>query len=189
MITPAELRQYSFCPRVVFYERCTPVRRRETRRMQYGREAHDAESALEKQRSLQRYSLHEGEREFGVRLHSERLELSGIADLVVTVGTETFPVEFKDSTREPDLGHRLQLCAYGLLLEDIRRVRSPRGYWHSTRTRETHVVEFDARLRRKTLGAICEINAFVKAERCPAPASQVAKCLECELKNFCGDIF
>lgn len=189
MITPAELRQYHYCPRVVFYERCTPVRRRETRRMQYGREAHDAEAALERQRSLRRYGLHEGQREFGVRLHSEALEVTGIADLVVTAGAESYPVEFKDSTREPDLGHRMQLCAYGLLLEATRQTKSPRGFWHSTRTRETYEIAFDAKLRRRTLDAIREINEFIRAERCPDPTPQVAKCLECELKNFCGDVF
>ena len=30
LITPTELRQWHYCPRVVFFERCTPVRRRET---------------------------------------------------------------------------------------------------------------------------------------------------------------
>jgi len=189
VITPAELRQYHYCPRIVFYERCTPVRRRETRRMQYGREAHDAETALEGQRSLQRYGLHEGQRECNVRMLSTQLELNGIADLVVTVGAEVYPVEFKDSTREPDLGHQMQLCAYGLLLEDTRQVQSPRGFWHSTRTRETYVVEFDPKLRKRTLKAIQDINSFIRAERCPEPTSQVAKCLECELRNFCGDVF
>lgn len=189
MITPAELRQYHYCPRILFYERCTPVRRRETRRMQYGREAHDVETALERQRSLQRYGLHEGQREFGVTMYSPTLELSGIADLVVTVGMEAYPVEFKDSTREPDGGHQMQLCAYGLLLEATREIHSPRGYWHSTRTRETYVIEFDNKLRKRTLKAIQDINNFIKAERCPDPTPQVAKCLECELRNFCGDVF
>lgn len=189
MVNPAELRQYTYCPRVVFYARCTPVRRRETRRMTYGREAHDKETALEKQRSLQRYGLHEGERAFDVRLTSESLQLTGIADLIVTLGTDAYPIEFKDSTRPPDAGHELQVCAYGLLIENVLGKQSPRGYWHSTKTRETYVIEFDKRLRKRTLNAIQEINDFVTAERCPDPTPQVAKCVDCELRNFCGDVF
>lgn len=189
MINPNELRQYHYCPRVIFYERCTPVHRRETFRMQYGREAHDAETALEKQRSLQRYGLHQGQREFGVKMHSPTLDVFGIADLIVTVGQEAYPIEFKDSTRPPDDGHHMQVCAYGLLLEDLRGVNSPRGYWHSTRTRETYVIEFDTKLRRRTLKAIKEINSFINAERCPDPTPHLGKCMECELKNFCADVF
>lgn len=189
MITPAELRQYDYCARVVFYDRVTPVRRRETRRMQYGRESHDKEHALERERSLQRYGLHEGTRAFNVSLTNLELELTGIADLIVTVGEEAYPVEFKDSTRPPNAGHAMQVCAYGLLIEAVHGLRSPRGFWHSTRTRETHVIEFDARLRRRTLKVIREINDFIRAERCPPPAAQVEKCLECELRNFCGDVF
>jgi CRISPR-associated exonuclease Cas4 len=189
VINPNELRQYNYCPRVIFYERCTPVHRQETRRMQYGREAHDTENALEKQRSLQRYGLHEGKREFNVAMHAPNLELNGTADLIVTVGSETYPIEFKDSTRPPDLGHEMQLCAYGLLLEATRNTKSPRGYWHSTRTRETYVIEFDTKLRKRTLNAIREMNEFIRAERCPEPTTQIAKCFECELRNFCGDVF
>jgi CRISPR-associated exonuclease Cas4 len=157
--------------------------------MQYGREAHDVETALEKQRSLQRYGLHQGKREFSVVMHSATLELFGTADLVVTVDSEAYPIEFKDSTRLPNGGHEMQLCAYGLLLEATREVGSPRGYWHSTRTRETHVVEFDQKLRKRTLKAIRDINDFIRTERCPDPTPQVAKCFECELRNFCGDVF
>jgi CRISPR-associated exonuclease Cas4 len=157
--------------------------------MQYGREAHDKETALERQRSLQRYDLHEGTREFDVNLTSTDLGLTGIADLVVTIGDKAYPVEFKDSTRPPDAGHAMQVCAYGLLIESARGLNSPRGFWHSTRTRETHVIEFDSRLRQTTLRAIRDINDFIRGERCPPPTPQVAKCFECELRNFCGDVF
>ncbi|MFN3266584.1 MAG: CRISPR-associated protein Cas4 [Deinococcales bacterium] len=188
MVNPNEMRQYHYCPRVIFYERCTPVFRRETLRMRYGKEAHDVENALEKQRSLQRYGLHEGQREFNVQMYAPNLDLFGTADLIVTVGAETYPVEFKDSTRAPDLGHEMQVCAYGLLLEMTRKTKSPRGYWHSTRTRETFVIEFSSKLRKRTLAAIADINDFIRAERCPEPTVQVAKCIDCELKNFCGDV-
>ena len=187
MVTPTELRQFHYCPRVLFFERCTPVQRRETRRMGYGRENHDCENRLERERSLGRYGLLEGERRFSVRLHAPRLGLTGEADLIVLSGEEVYPIEFKDSTRAPDLGHKMQLCAYGLMLEAVLALSSPRGFWHSTRTGETISIEFDKRLRNQTLKAVQEIQNFVALEHCPEPTAQIAKCMECELKNFCGD--
>ena len=187
MITPADLRQYDYCARVLFFERCTPVKRRETRMMQYGREAHDVENALEKERSLQRYRLHEGERKFNVKLFSPDLELNGIADLIVYSDGNAYPIEFKHTTGEPSIGHQMQLCAYGLLIENVQKISSPRGYWHSTRTKETLEIEFSPALRKRTLRAINDINQFITTERCPPPTKQLGKCLECELINFCGD--
>jgi CRISPR-associated exonuclease Cas4 len=155
--------------------------------MQYGREAHDVENVLERERSLQRYGLHTGERRFNVRLFSETLQLNGIADLIVYSDGNAYPIEFKHTTGEPTLGHQMQLCAYGLLIEHLQGTPSPRGYWHSTRTKETLEIDFKPALRRRTQRAIQEINDFIRFERCPPPTSHPGKCLECELLNFCGD--
>ena len=187
LITPTELRQWHYCPRVVFFERCTPVRRRETVLMMHGREKHQRELQLERRRNLSRYDLAEGERRYDVRLTSVALGLTGELDLLIVNGAEAYPTEFKHSQRPPDAGHKLQLCAYALLLEAELGLSASHGYWHSSRTRQTITIHFDTRLRNRTRRAIAEVRAFIQQERCPLPTSQTYKCLECELKNFCGD--
>lgn len=187
LITPTELRQWHYCPRVVFFERCTPVRRRETILMMHGREKHQTELVKERRRTLSRYDLAEGERRYDVRLTNSALGLNGELDLLIVNGQEAYPVEFKHTHRSPDPGHKLQLCAYALLVEAELGLTCTYGYWHSSRTRQTHTVPIDTRLRRRTLQAIAEVRAFIELERCPPPTSQTVKCLECELRNFCGD--
>ena len=187
LITPTELRQHHYCPRVVFFERCTPVRRRETVLMTHGREKHQAELEKERRRTLSRYELTGGERRYDVRLTNAAIGLTGELDLLIVNGVQAFPVEFKHTLRPPDPGHKLQLCAYALLVEAELGLSCPHGYWHSSRTRQTHVIVFDTRLRNRTRAAIQDVRAFIAAERCPAPTAQTVKCLECELRNFCGD--
>ena len=187
MITPTELRQFHYCPRVVFFARCTPVRRRETVLMTHGREKHESELLRERRRALSRYDLTEGERRYDVRLSSAALGLNGELDLLIVNGAEAYPVEFKNSRRPPDPGHRLQLCAYALLVEAELGLSCPHGYWHSSVTHETHVVAFDRRLRNRTATAIEAVRTLIREERCPEPTHRVEKCLECELRNFCGD--
>jgi CRISPR-associated exonuclease Cas4 len=187
MITPTELRQFHYCPRVVFFARCTPVRRRETVLMTHGREKHESELLRERRRALSRYDLTEGERRYDVRLSSAALGLNGELDLLIVNGTDAHPVEFKNSRRPPDPGHRLQLCAYALLVEAELGLYCPHGYWHSSVTHETHVVAFDRRLRNRTASAIAAVRTLIREERCPEPTHRVEKCLECELRNFCGD--
>lgn len=187
MITPTELRQFHYCPRVVFFARCTPVRRRETVLMTHGREKHESELLRERRRALSRYDLTEGERRYDVRLSNAALGLNGELDLLIVNGAEAYPVEFKNSRRPPDPGHRLQLCAYALLVEAALGLNCPHGYWHSSVTHETHVVAFDRRLRNRTATAIRAVRTLIREERCPEPTHRVEKCLECELRNFCGD--
>lgn len=187
LVTPTELRQWRYCPRVVFFERCTPVRRRETVLMTHGREKHQTELARERRRTLSRYELTEGERHYDVRLGNTSLGLNGELDLLIVNGQEAHPVEFKHTSRPPDPGHKLQLCAYALLVEAELGLSCPHGYWHSSRTRQTHTIAFDTRLRNSTLKTIQEVRNFIQQEKCPPPTSQTVKCLECELKNFCGD--
>jgi len=106
MITPTELRQHHYCPRIVFFERCTPVRRRETVLMTTGRDQHQAELERERRRTLSRYTLRAGERRYDVRLTSEPLQLTGELDLLIVDGAIAFPVEFKHAVRPqiPDTG-------------------------------------------------------------------------------------
>lgn len=186
-ITPAELRQWHYCPRVVFFERCTPIRRRETILMTHGRDIHQTEQQKEKRRTLSRYELGEGERRYNVRLTHAALGLTGELDMLIVDGTNAYPVEFKHSRRPPDTGHKWQLAAYALLVESELGLSVPHAYWHSSLTRQTHTIPCDTRLKNRTRKTIAEIRAAIHDERCPAPTSQPAKCLECELKNFCGD--
>lgn len=187
LITPTELRQFHYCPRVVFFERCTPISRRQTILMMHGQEKHQAEQQRERRRQLSRYELTEGERQYNVKLTNEALGLTGEMDLLIVQDDRAFPVEFKHSRRPPTPGHKLQLCAYALLVEAELNLSVPHGYWFSSRTRERHTIAFDTRLRNRTKKAIETVRDLIQKERCPEPTKQVNKCLECELKNFCGD--
>jgi CRISPR-associated exonuclease Cas4 len=90
-----DLKQYEYCPRIVFYNTVMPLDRKVTFKMQRGTEAEFQLDALEKRRSLRRYKLGDGERRFHVWLHSERLGLSGKMDLLIVSSRGYFPVDFK----------------------------------------------------------------------------------------------
>jgi CRISPR-associated exonuclease Cas4 len=188
-LTPTDLRQYSYCPRVVFYQYCTHLKRPETAKMRFGKEAHELAQLLENRRSLKRYGLHTGERHFSVRLQNEQLGLVGICDLAIVTSNAVYPVEFKNTNQKPTVGHHLQMCAYALMLEYHYTLPCPHGYWHSIPNAYTYEVDFDSKLRHKTLKVLSTITAFVKDQRCPQPTPQRSKCVDCELSNFCADVF
>jgi CRISPR-associated exonuclease Cas4 len=182
-----DLKQWVYCPRILYYQVCLPAVRPVTFKMQHGLEAGQAEEGREERRSLRTYGLSDGEREFNVPLASERLGLRGEADLVITTPASVIPVDYKYSTiAGPHF--KLQLAAYALLLEDSRACTVPRGYLYLIPERRAEPVEIDRRLRAKTLAALDEMRRMLTSEKMPAPADQLRKCVACEFRRFCNDV-
>ncbi len=184
----ADVKQYLYCPRVIYYTYVLPVERKVTHKMTHGREEHFRIDRLERRRTLARYRLEEGERRFHVPLRSERLGLSGVLDLLIESPAGRFPVEYKVTSGGPALSHKYQLVAYALLVEDCLGGVVRSGFLQLAPRRgliEVPVTD-DARLHtRRLLGAI---RRLVREGRLPVVRHRFARCRDCEFLNYCGDV-
>lgn len=184
-----DLKQYAYCPRIVFYQYAMPVQHKATFKMEHGKRAELKVEQLERRRVLREYGLEDGERRFQVWLTSVRLGLSGRLDLMITTPHAVYPVDFKD-TREPVRhNHRVQLCAYALLVEDVLRRPVPAGFIYRVPRDDVVVVPMTEELRAETRRCIGEIRTMIGAERMPPPTPVRARCTDCEYRNYCGDVF
>jgi len=113
-----DLKQFEYCPRIVFYNTVMPVERKVTVKMDRGKEEEFRLDALEGRRTLKRYELGSGERRFHVVLESERLGLSGKLDVLIASPQGFFPVDFKYTRGRPHRNHIVQLTGYALLVEE-----------------------------------------------------------------------
>jgi CRISPR-associated exonuclease Cas4 len=113
-----DIKQYFYCPRIVFYQYSMPVEKKATWKMERGKIEEGEIDRLEKRRKLSSYRLAEGERRFHVWLSSERLGLAGKLDLVIDSPGGLFPVDFKITKGRPHRKHLYQIFGYALLLED-----------------------------------------------------------------------
>lgn len=184
----SDVKQFAYCPRIPFYRYAMPVGRRATFKMEYGKEQHVNLERLESRRKLRRYRLEGGERVFGLWLRSERLGLSGKLDLVIRTTDADYPVEFKYTEGGVAANHRLQLTAYGLLVEERFGKKIDRGFVYLIPDGDVQVVEIGDEERQVVLDTLWAIRDAVAAERMPVPTSQRAKCLDCEYRNYCGDV-
>ena len=125
LLDVTDLKQYVCCPRIVFYHYCLPKVRPITLLMEEGIRCHLEEESREERRSLHSYGLVDGERVFHQALQSNKLELSGKADLVIVTpsramtNAEAAIVEYKYSEYKAGPHFALQLAAYALLVEEI----------------------------------------------------------------------
>ena len=189
--TVTDLKQWVYCPRILYYHHCLPAVRPITYKMEAGGEAGRAEEGREERRSLRTYGLTQGEREFNVPVSSERLGLRGEVDLVISVmeagRLEVIPVDYKLS-QVAGLHFKLQLAAYALMLEEARPCEVRRGFLYYIPLRRAEVVRMDARLRAQLLTTLDDMRATLATEKMPAPTPSLRKCVACEFRRFCNDV-
>ena len=187
-IRVSDIKQYFYCPRVVYHTYYTPVTRPTTHPMQLGAAEHEVLSVLERRRTLSRYGLDAGSRQFHISLHAESLGLSGVLDLLIETENEAFPVEFKSTTQRLNLNAKYQLTAYALMVEECLGKSVSQGFIYRIPTQRITVVPISEPLRRKTHQAIEQIRNMLSDERMPPPTPQRGKCVECEFRRFCADV-
>ncbi len=118
-----------------------------------------------------------------VPLWSERLGLSGRADVVEVQGDRVWPVEYKSGTRHGDAAD-LQVCAQALCLEEMLGVEIPHGYvWYGGPKRRERVT-LSLELRERVLQVVDAIRSQMDTAILPeAPNDE--RCRECQLLNHC----
>lgn len=213
-LTVSDVKQYPYCPRIVYYSYLLPVRARPTTyKMQEGALEHERIAELEERRSLRAYGLTEGQRpsrasgqrHFDVAVSSDRLALRGRLDMIIETGAELIPVDFKNSEDNIGLNHKYQLTAYALLVEEVFRPgpsrasgndsgqawRKPvrRGFIYLIPQRRAVEVRITSNMRGWVHKALREIRAAIILEAVPPPTRMRYRCVDCEFRNLCPDVW
>lgn len=185
-----DLKQWFYCPRVVYWTYCLPVDKKLSFKMEQGLATHEVLSALERRRRLKEYGLEKGERFFHVPLRSERLGLSGLLDLlIVTEDGRCYPVEFKATTGAMARNHKYQLAGYALLVEEVYGGSVDTAFLYRIPLKRVTTVAITPALKRMALTALDEMQEMLSSERMPPPTSQRGRCVDCEFRRFCGDVW
>jgi CRISPR-associated exonuclease Cas4 len=184
-----DLKQFSYCQRIVFYQYVMPVEKKATFKMEAGKQAETLIDQLEQRRSLRKYRLAEGTRRFHVWLRSSQLGLSGKLDLLVESPAGLFPIDFKNTTGRPQKNHTYQLCGYALLVEEAYQHPVDLGFIYLIPQDEVVPVPLLSEQKDEVRQMLEEMRAMIQAEKMPEPTTLRNRCVECEYRNYCGDIF
>ncbi len=186
-----DLKQWVYCPRILYFAMCLPDIRPTTYKMEAGIEAGKAEEDREARRSLHAYGLQQGRREFNVPLMSDRLGMRGSVDMVIWIDRdpvgEVIAVDYKLSEIAGE-HFKLQLAAYALMLEESSGYMAKRAFLYSIPQRKAEEVKIDQRLREKLAGALEAMQRMLWREAMPEATAQRARCLACEFRRFCNDV-
>lgn len=192
LLRVTDLKQYDYCPRVVYYEHCLPKLRPVTYKMTAGIAAQERVTALEERRSLRTYGLTSGERHFNVTVSSAQLGFTGQIDMVIDTdqsgGRTLIPIDFKLSRHTGGRHFRIQLTAYALLLEEAWQAPVAQGMLYFIPTKRVVPVPITAPLRRTTRRHLAEMRQMIAHQAMPAPTPHRGRCVNCEFRRFCNDV-
>ncbi|MEW6244906.1 MAG: CRISPR-associated protein Cas4 [Bacillota bacterium] len=184
----SDIRQFLYCPRIIYYNYVAPVPRISTYKMQSGFHRHAHTEILERRRTLRRYGVDTGTRYFKHSLYSERLDLSGTLDLLIETKWGLFPVEFKDTVSRSLSSHRYQLVAYALLVEEGFKATVKRGFLYYLQSEFIQEVFLTPEVRDYTKKICSRMRKMVVEQRFPTERVKPSKCRDCEFRNYCKDV-
>lgn len=193
-IDVTDLKQWTYCPRIVYYRYCLPRIRPTTHLMNAGIEAHRDEAAREERRGLRLYDLETGERVVDLSLIDHELGLRGRLDLAIAVpdrasaGATAVVVDYKYTEQQAGAHFKLQLAAYAILLERAWQLPVPTGYLYQIPLRRANAVPITPPLRQKAMTTIETIHRSIRRETMPPPPASRYPCVSCEFRRFCNDV-
>lgn len=122
-------------------------------------------------------------------LSSQRLNLTGVADLVEfapsSAGETAFPVEYKRGKPKLHRADEVQLCAQALCLEEMTGRPVPQGALYYAETHRRVTVPFDAELRALTDATVAGLAQVFASRATPAPTPHKVRCRSCSLHDLC----
>lgn len=184
-----DLKQFLYCPRIIYYQWIMPVHPPATFLMKRGQRQEEQFERLEPRRALGRYGFEEAVRHFGLEISDESVGLIGKVDLVLEAPEQIAVVEFKATASRLADNWKLQLCAYGLLAEQHFHRPCPMGFVMLSDNDELMKVDLDDALKGHTLSAVKQARELVMTQEFPDPTPVRRRCVQCEYRNFCGDVF
>lgn len=189
LLPVTELRQWAYCPRVVYYHQLMPGAGQMTYKMKEGLRAQEVVENLEMRRTLREYGLEGAAREFGVWLSDERVGLTGKIDLLLRGERFAAVVDFKLTSGDVGENHRMQLAGYALLAEATLGLPVEMTFLFRIPDNRVFPVAMSAELKERAAAAVLAIRVMQKTEELPEATAVRSRCKECEYANYCGDVW
>lgn len=189
MLRATDLKQWAYCPRIVYYQHRMAGIGKQTYKMGEGKAAQEMIEHFEMRRTLRQYGLEGAVRRFEVWLENRQVGLAGKLDLLLEMADQAAVVEFKLTSGDIGQNHRLQLGGYSLLVEAEIGKPVNGGFVYRIPDGRVFPVPFDARLRGEVRQAIEDVRQVIDSGWLPEPTEVRKRCEECEYANYCGDVW
>ncbi len=204
-INISEIRQWLYCPRVVWFGRELGDHRPTSAMMRVGIDEEAERRRLEARRTFSQYGIEALARRNQVPVWSERLRLRGLVDTLLELSATTLeqatsskvggkeqlfvPVEFKATMRREQRANTVQLATYGLCIEEMTATPVKYGFLVLLPSEEVIKQPLTSGIRKSVQQISSTIKAALEGTELPRPTPHRGKCQCCEFRRFCNDVW
>jgi len=182
------IRQWCYCPRVVYYSELTNVAFYRPAWVKQGKDFHQLEQKLWKRRNLSRFNLDKGKVYHNLKMQDDDFGMHGVVDMAIETDEKVYAVEFKLSAHNKNRGDQLQLIAYSMLLEKHFSKPSSVGFL-AGQGKILYTVKINLENRKKVTEIKNKIIHLIESGVKPDTSATVNQCCNCDYLNFCNDRF
>ncbi len=183
------IRQYIFCPRVVYFLEVLNIPKVSPVWVKEGENHHKKQAELFKRRTLSRFHLENALFKSNINLSYEDFNFYGICDGLIISDKNIYPVEIKLHGTKPRKAQKMQLIAYGILAEKIYEKDFNLGFIVFEKNAKTIPIEVDEKQKKELISLVEKIIEMIKKEKLPYSDATEEKCTQCEFENYCNDRF
>lgn len=183
------IRQYKFCPRIVYYNLLTNIKPIYPRQVSLGVDYHQLQSEMLKSRKFKKFHIDYKEIVSEEYLENETLNICGKVDMAFLTDDEVIPVEFKHIDKKPSYSHILQLVGYGILLEKEYKKSFKTAFIVHSNNMKFYKIDITSKHKKDFFEVLKKIEQIVKNDILPNSSADGKKCLQCEYLNYCDDRF
>lgn len=183
------IRQYIFCPRVVYFLEVLNIPKVSPVWVKEGENHHKKQAELFKRRTLSRFHLENALFKSNINLSYEDFNFYGICDGLIISDKNIYPVEIKLHGTKPTKAQKMQLIAYGILAEKIYEKDFNLGFILFEKNAKTIPIEVDEKQKKELIVLVEKIIEMIKKEKLPYSDATEEKCTQCEFENYCNDRF
>ncbi len=119
-----------------------------------------------------------------VYVYSNRYQISGFADIVEEKGSKIYPIEYKGGKKRLRIGHKVQVCAQALCLEEMLNIKIPHAFIYYASSERRLKVQLDSEIRSLTKETIQKVKSLLASQKIP-PSVFSRKCRGCSLEPLC----
>jgi CRISPR-associated protein Cas4 len=122
------------------------------------------------------------------RVESEELQLRGIVDRIEVYENSYVPVELKTGKMPKEglwPGHRIQIAAYAMLLEEKFKTQVKEGFVNYLDAKEIRHIAINPFMKEEIINLVKEVQELLKNQNVPNYCENKNKCTNCGLRETC----
>ena len=122
------------------------------------------------------------------RVESDEMQLRGIIDRIEVYENGYVPIELKTGKMPKEgiwPGHRIQIIAYAMLLEERFKTQVKEGFVNYLDAKETRHIVINPFMKEEIANLVKEIKELLKNQEPPGYCKNKNKCTTCGLKETC----